>query len=168
MAFNLEWSASVNTLEFVADSTRVLISAAVWSAVALASIALSLLSRVSVRLFVSDSLNSAVFISAPVWSAVALASIAFSFVWSASVKTLESDADSTSVLISEADWSAVALVSIPSSLFLRVVVKLLSVWLATERSMSPVESWYVTVIPLSVFVVVNIAPTISCTCSFDS
>ena len=39
--FNFVWSASVKTLLSVADSTSVLISAAVWSAVALASIAFS-------------------------------------------------------------------------------------------------------------------------------
>ena len=36
--FNLVWSASVNTLESLADSTNALISAAVWSPVAPASI----------------------------------------------------------------------------------------------------------------------------------
>ena len=69
---------------------------------ALASIALSLDSKVSVKLFVSNSLNSAVLISEPVWSAVAPDSIPSSFVWSASVNTFESVADSTRVRISEA------------------------------------------------------------------
>jgi hypothetical protein len=40
--FNLVWSASVNTFESVAASTAALISAFVWSAVALASIPSSL------------------------------------------------------------------------------------------------------------------------------
>ena len=40
--FSFVWSASVNTFESVAASTAALISASVWSAVALFSIALSL------------------------------------------------------------------------------------------------------------------------------
>ena len=44
MPFSFVWSASVNTLESEADSTKVLISAAVWSAVALASIPFNLVS----------------------------------------------------------------------------------------------------------------------------
>ena len=52
-----------------------------------------------------------------------------------------------SVNISLADWSAVALASIPSNLIWSAFVKLLSVWLATEKSNVPSPSWYVTVIP---------------------
>ena len=42
MAFNFEWSASVNVFESVPASTAATISAFDWSAVALASIAFSL------------------------------------------------------------------------------------------------------------------------------
>ena len=53
IAFNFEWSASVNTFESVAASTAALISASVWSAVALASIAFSLEWSASVNVFES-------------------------------------------------------------------------------------------------------------------
>ena len=55
IAFNLEWSASVNVFESVAASTAALISAFVWSAVALASIAFNLLWSALVKLFCDNS-----------------------------------------------------------------------------------------------------------------
>ena len=76
----------MNTLLSVASSTNVLISAAVWSAVALASIPESFDARASVNALVSLSASYNDLISAPVWSAVAAASIPSSLEWSALVK----------------------------------------------------------------------------------
>ena len=137
------------------------ICSVVWFTSAPASIALSLVWSASVNTFESEALSTSVLISAAVWSAVALASIAFNLLWSASVKTFESEALSTSALISEAVWSAVAPASIPSSLLWSALVKFSSVCDATEKSIVPSLSWYVTVIPDSVFPD-TIAPTISC------
>jgi hypothetical protein len=90
------WSLST---EFAVVNKRVFISAASWSAVALASMAFNLLWSASVNVLESDAASTAAAISALLWSAVALASIALSFVWSASVNTLESVAASTAVRI---------------------------------------------------------------------
>ena len=89
IAFNLVWSASVNTFESEALSTNALISLAVWSAVAEASIAFSLLWSASVNTLelVADSTN--VLISLAVWSAVALASMPSNLLWSADSKGTE-------------------------------------------------------------------------------
>ena len=59
IAFNLEWSVSVNTFESVAASTAALISAFDWSAVADASIAFNLEWSVSVNTFESDAASTA-------------------------------------------------------------------------------------------------------------
>ena len=114
----------------------VLISPAVWSAVAPVSIPFSFVWSASVNTleFEADSTND--LISAAVWSAVAPVSIPFSLVWSALVKTLESVADSTNALISDAVWSAVAPDSIPFNLVWSAFVKFWSVWDATVKSIS--------------------------------
>ena len=80
MPFSLVWSASVNTLESVAASTAVLISALVWSAVAEASIPFNLVWSASVNTLLSDAASTSVRISAAVWSAVAPVSLPSSFV----------------------------------------------------------------------------------------
>ena len=129
-----------SVLEDTIAPTMSCISSAVWSAVAPASIAFSLLNKVSVNAFVSELFSYAVLISASVWSAVALASIPSNFVWSASVKTFESLALSTNVLISAAVWSAVAFASIPSNLAWSAVVKFSSVCEATVKSIVPSAS----------------------------
>ena len=68
--FNFVWSASVNTLLSEAASTAALISALVWSAVALASILSNLLWSASVNTLLSLALSTSDLISAAVWSAV--------------------------------------------------------------------------------------------------
>ena len=66
ISFNLLNNVSVKTLESVASPTRVLISEAVWSAVALASISFNLLNNVSVKTFESKASPTRVLISAAV------------------------------------------------------------------------------------------------------